>query len=314
MPLPTINDIQAVDPVLSRLVLGYMQADNRFVAMRVFPEIPSEKDSGTYYSFTKKYWFLDEMVPREPGGDYKDAGYGVTTVTYATIQYALAHIIPDEHKANNQTGMDLQQAGLRLLAQRSLINKERRWSSDFMTTSVWATDNTTATDWDDFSAGDPVNDILLATRTISDATGVMANTMVLGHVVHNALLNHPDLIDRIKYVNQVDLATMEAALASLFGVSNYWPARASYNTANSGQAFSGAAIIDDDCLVCHVAPSPAPLTPSAGYTFSWLGGGGMGGVNLVRQDTHDRDRLQHKEQWDQATVAIDVGYFFSDIV
>jgi len=30
MPLPTINDVQAVEPILQNLLVSYMQADNRF--------------------------------------------------------------------------------------------------------------------------------------------------------------------------------------------------------------------------------------------------------------------------------------------
>ena len=49
MSLPTINDVQAVEPVLTNLLIGYMQADDRFVASKVFPIVPTDKDSGTYY-------------------------------------------------------------------------------------------------------------------------------------------------------------------------------------------------------------------------------------------------------------------------
>lgn len=313
MSQPTGKSIQAVDPVLTNILVGYKQADDRFVAGRVFPVIPVDKKSGTFYKFTKKYWFLDEMETRAPGAKFARSGYGVETDTFDTLQWALAHAIADEDRANNQMPMSLEQAGLQWLAQQSNIRKERSFSTDFMKTSVWGTDDTTATDWDDTSS-DPVNDVLTARRTISNNTGFDGNSMVLGYIVHQALVNHPDLIDRVKYVQQATMATVESAIAAAFGVANYIVGKASYNSANEGQTFSAAAIIDDDCLVCHIAPTPGIMTASAGYTFAWDGGGGAGSVAMYRDDESDADVLKTKEQWDQKAVATDLGYFFSDIV
>jgi len=315
MAQPTSNDVQAVDPVLTNMLVGYMQADARFVASRAFPAVFVDKDSGTYYIFDKKYWFTDELAARAPGGPFARAGFGVSTATYLTNQFALAVPIADETRKNSQVPMDLETAALRLLAQKSLIRKERAFAADFMTTGVWATDdNNSTTDWDDFSAGDPVNDIQTAKRTVSNSTGHDPNTVALGYIVHQALISHPDIIDRIAYTSQATLATIENALAAILGVERYLVGKASYNSANEGQAATMAAIIDDDCLVCYTTPSPSLFEASAGYTFAWAPGGGMGGVRPTRVDDQDTDLLKHKEQWDQKAVATDCGYFFADVV
>lgn len=312
---PTIKNVQAVDPVLTGMLVGYKQDDMRFIASRVFPVLNTEKDSGTYYIFTKKYWFLDQMETRAPGGDFPRSGYGVSSTTFTTVQYALAHAIADETRANNQTPMALEQAGVQWLAQQSLIRKERQFAADFMKVSVWGTDdNNSTTDWDDFTSGDPFNDVLTAKRTISNNTGNDGNTMALGYIVHQALMNHPDIVDRIKHVQVAGPGNVETALRSLFDVSNYLVGKATYNSANEGQTFSASAIIDDDCLVCYVTPTPGIMTASAGYTFAWSGGGGDGQISMWRDGETDSDLLKSKEQWDQKAVATDVGYFFADVV
>jgi hypothetical protein len=197
-----------------------------------------------------------------------------------------------------------------------MIRRERAFSTDFMALSVWATDdNNSATDWDDFTAGDPIDNSLTARRTISNNTGFDANTMVLGYIVHQALLNHPDIIDRVKYVQTATLATVENALAACFGVQNYLVGKASYNSANEGQTFAASAIIDDDCLFCYSAGSTGGImTASAGYTFAWAGGGGDGQMATYREPQTKSDVLQLSEAWDQKVVATDLGYFFADIV
>lgn len=316
MAQPTAGQVQAVDPVLTNMLVGYMQAQERFVASRVFPGIPTEKDSGTYYIFTKKYWFTDEMKTRAPGVKFARSGYGVSSTTFTTVQWGLEHPIPREVRANNQTPMDLERAGVEWLGQKSLIRKERAWGADFMANSVWGTtDNNSTTDWDDFTSGDPVSDVQTATRTISNNTGQDANTMVMGYIVQQALENHPDIIDRVKYTERATLMGVRAALAAVFDVSQLLVSKASYNSANEGQTFSGAAIVDDDCLVCHVAPNPGIMTASAGYTFNWDGGGGLGSISpMYYEESTKSDVIQHQEQWDQKAVATDLGYLFLDVV
>lgn len=315
MAQPTHSEIQVVDPVLSNMLVGYMQADDRFLASRVFPVVPIEKQSGTYYIMTKKYWFLDSLKARAVGGQFARGGYGVSSATCYANLWGLEHPVPDEARANSQLPLALEQAGLQWLAQQSLIRKERAFAADFMANSVWGTsDNNSTTDWDDFSAGDPVTDVLTARRTISNNTGFDGNTMALGYIVHQALVNHPDIIDRVKYVQSATLATVESALAACFGVANYWVGKASFNSANEGQTFSASAIVDDDCLVCYVSPSPGVMTASAGYTFAWDGGGGIGQVGQYRDQSIKSDVLQHSEAWDQKIVASDLGYIFLDVV
>ena len=315
MAQPTHSELQAVDPVLSNMLVGYQQSQDRFVADRVFPLVPVEKQGFTYYLFTKKYWFLDEMKGRSPGAAFARGGYGASTTTGFANTWGLEHPIADEARANNQTPMGLEQAGLQWLAQQSLIRRERAFAADFMATSVWATDdNNATTDWDDFSAGDPVNDVLTAKRTISNSTGMDGNAMVLGYIVHQALVNHPDIIDRVKYTRDGLLGTVEQILAQAFGVERYLVGKSSYNSANEGQTFSGAAIIDDDCLVCSISAAPGMFTASAGYTFAWDGGGGGGQIAQYREPQVKSDVLQLSEAWDQKAVATDLGYFFADVV
>jgi len=315
MSLPTINDVQAVEPVLTNMLVGYKQDQNRFVASKVFPYVPVDKDSGTYYIFTKKYWFLDEMEQRTPGQQYARTGMGVSSTTYTTMQWALSIPIADETRANSQIPMDLETAAVEFLGQKSLLRKEIAFSTDFMAYSSWTSyDNDSATDWDDFQSGDPVANVLTARRTVSNLTGVDPNTMVMGYIVHEALVNHPDILDRVKYVQAATAANMEQVIGAVFGVDNYLVAKGVYSNTNENASFSASAIIDDDCLITYVTPRPGIFTASAGYTFTWAPGGGDGIILRNRDDLNDTDLIKTKEQWDQKAVAADVGYFYAGIV
>lgn len=314
MAQPTHSEVQAVDPVLTNMLVGYKQDDSRFVANRAFPLVPVEKQGFTYYVFGKKYFFADELKGRTPGAAYARGGYGVSSTTGYCNTFGLEHPIADEARSNNQMPMALEQAGLLWLAQQSLIRRERAFSADFMVTGVWGTDdNNSATDWDDTS-GDPVDNIMTARRTISNATGFDANTMVVGFIVHQGLINNNDIMDRIKYVQRASVGTIEAALMEVLGIGNYLVSKASYNSANEGAAGTYAAIVDDDALICATSGAPGIMTPSAGYTFTWAGAGGDGEILTYREPQTKSDVLQNSEAWDQKAVATDLGYFFADIV
>lgn len=314
MALPTINDVQLVEPVLTNMLVAYRQSAERFVASRAFPAVPVSSDSGSFPKLTKKYWFTEGLAERAPGDPFASVEYGIESGTYKTKQWAADHAIPDEIRANSQIPMELERVGVELLGQKSLIRKEVAFAADFMKTGVWGTDNTSATDWDDYTNGDPVADLMLASEAISNATGYMPNTLIVGHIVHRALMNHPDVLDRIKYVMAANQANIRSALLSVLGIDNYLVSRATYANINEAGTFAATPIIDDDALLIYSNPSAGLFDATAGKTFVWAPGGGEGTLYRYRENSRHADIIQHKEQWDQAVVAADLGYFFSDIV
>jgi len=317
MPKPTQTDVRAVDPVLTNMLEGYINEDSRFVADRAFPGVPVASSQGTYFVFDKKYWMADDANVRAWGSDFPQGGFGLSTDTYATIQYATSHSLPVEVQADNQAPMDLLQASIRRLAHIIAIRKERLWAAVAMA-SNWtttATGGTTSDKWSTYATSDPVADVRTAKRTISQLVAMEPNKFVCGEIVYDKLINHPDLIDRIKYTSAATVSTMEQALAAVLGVEELLVGTAIYNTANEGQTVSMGAIVDDDALLCFSPPSPGLFQPAAGYCFHWAPGGGLGGV-LPRyfDDGKRSDVVQALAQVDYEIVAADCGYFFSDYV
>lgn len=317
MPLPTINDVQITEPLLTSLLVSYMQEDSRFVAMRAFPAVPVDKDSGSFFRLTKKYWFTDELEERAPGDTFGKGGFGITSDTYSTIQYGLEYPIADEVRANAEAPLDLERVGLQWLAQKSLIRKERDFASTAMVSGVWGTTvtgTTNFTKWSDYGASDPVGDIRTGRRTVSTNTGQGANVMIMGEIVMDVLLNHPDLLDRLKYNEIAAEANIRSSLAAIFGLDRLEVSSAIYNSANTGQDGVFTPIIDDDALLIYSTNTAGLMTPTAGKTFTWAPGGGEGTITVYRDQSRRSDIVQHYEQWDIKIVASDLGYFFADAV
>jgi hypothetical protein len=312
---PTINDVQQIEPVLTNILTAYFQSESRFIADRVFPGVPVDKDSGTFYTFDKKYWFSDEMKRRAPGQKYPRGEFGVGTDTFKTEQWALAKEIVDEAQANSQLPMSLERAAVRWLGLKALIRKERMWASSFMTTGVWATDDSLSNKWSDTTNGDPVKDIATARRAMSHLTGFRPNVLIMGEIVRDRLIEHPDIAERVKYVQRATADNLEGALGELFRVPRILIGEAIFNSANEGQAEVMAPLFDDDALLLYVTDAPSIEEPSAGYSFHWAPGGGLGTIQPpYRDEEAQADLVRFKMQLVYKKVASDLGYFFPDCV
>jgi hypothetical protein len=317
MANPYPSDVSPISPILTNMVLGYQQSDDRFIATKLAPPVPADHPVGTYFIFTKKYWFFDEMQKRAYGTDYAETGFGVDTSTFNTDQFALAIPIADETRQASLIPMDLEAAALKLLAQRSLVRKEVAMSADFFKTGLWGTDftgGTTGAKWSDFSAGDPVSNIRAAWRIVSQNTGYKANTLACGQTVDEILNLHPDIVDRLKYTQAATSGNVENALADVLGIQNYWVSRATYSNTTEAASFVSSDIIGKVALVAWVDPGAGIFGASALKTFFWQPGGGMGGARMWRDEKKDADLLKYKEQWDQVNPATDLGYYFTTIV
>lgn len=313
MTKPTLSQIRAIaNPLLSNMLVAYMNDDMDFAARRVAPVVPVAEQSGTYYTLPGKFQFADQLERRAYGDTFARGGYEFGTDTYSTVQWGLEHAIPVEHQASFQASATLQQVGLRWLANQSNIRKEKQFADDFMALTKWTTDNTSATDWD--STGTPVADSLTARRTVRQLTGVSPNAIIMGEIVYDALLTNADIEGRIQYTETLTVRRVEELLAAVLGFEILAVSRAIQNTANLGQDASLSPIIDDDALVLRVEPGVDMFGASSIKTFVWQPGGGEGEINTYYANDRKSDILQHSEQWDQKQISADLGYFFSDIV
>ncbi len=315
MPQPTVNQVHQ-DVPLTAFSLAYMLSQDQFVADQAFPILPVTKQSDKYYTYDIGPWLRDQMKRRAPGEDYAMSGWTLSTDSYLCDQWALAHPIADEERDNSDDALDQDQDAAEFLMQQALIRRERAFSSDFMVTGVWTTDNSTATDWD-ASGGLPITNVQVAARTILSASGKSPNVAVMGLIVFQALQTNAQITDLVKYTSRALPNDLSAAIiASALGVERVLVGTASYESAEEGVTSSILPILDDDCLIAHVAERAGRKVPTAGMTFVWAkeSGGGVGTIVRVRDDMHDRDVAKIKMNFDQKKVAAGMGYFFTDIV
>ena len=306
-----------IDAPLSNISIAYMQDAKNFIASRVFPDVSVDKRSNKYFTFDRTTFMRDAMRKRGAGEQSAGGGYTLSNDSYYCDVWALHKDISDIDRAQTDTPLDQDRNAVQYLSQAALIRKENQWVTDFFTTGVWGTDNTTATDWSDYVSSDPLGEVDAAKVTILEATGQNANTLVLGLRVFNQLKNHPDIKDMIKYTSA--RVVTEEILAGLFGVDQVLVPRSVADAAVEGKTPAPALIHGKHALLCHVAKNPGIETPTAGLTFNWTGlAAGFSGQGLAidkfRMPELKGDRVEAHMAFDQKVVGSQLGFFWSGIV
>jgi hypothetical protein len=324
MPQPTQSQVH-VDAILTNISVAYLQRAENFIADKVFPVVPVDKQSDKYFVYDKNDWLRDEAQVRADGTESVGSGYNITTATYYADVYAIHKDIGDQTRANADAPINVDREAAEFVTHRLLTRREIQFVNDFMTTNAWGTDVTGVAaspttgqtiQWSDYTNSDPIEDIEAGKAGILSVTGLEANTLVLGYDVFRQLKNHPDLVDRIKYTSSQTIT--EDMLARMFDIDRVLVSKSIKATNKEGATGAYSFTTGKTALLAHVAPNPGILTPSAGYTFSWTGvSQGMGltiGTSSFRLESLRATRVEAELAFDNKVVASDLGYFWNTIV
>lgn len=324
MAQPTQYSVH-IDAILTNISVAYIQQAENFVATKVFPIVPVDKQSNKFFKYTKNDWFRDEAQVRADATESAGGGYNLSTDSYSAQVWAFHKDIGDQTRANADTPINLDREATEFVTMRLMLRQELDFQSKFFTTGVWGTDATGVAgtpstgefkQWSDFANSDPLEDIEAAKELILQTTGFMPNTLVLGYQVFRKLKNHPDLVDRIKYTTSNVIT--EDMIAKMFGVDRVMVTKSVKATNNEGATQAYGFVHGKAALLCYSAPSAGLLQPSAGYTFAWTGvSSGLGqtiGTSRFRMESLKSDRIEAEAAWDNKVVASDLGYFFASAV
>jgi hypothetical protein len=318
-----------------------MQDADNFVADKVFPNVPVQKQSDAYFTYERGEFNRDEMKERSPGTESAGGTYQIGQDTYFSRVRAYHRDIPDQLRANADDPIDLDREASQFITHKGLINREINWRTAYFTAGdpadTWtfdvdgaATASTPAafdpTDaannqkvfWDDASST-PIEDVRQGKRFVLESTGFMPNTLTVGRAVFDSLVDHPDIVGRLDRGQTQGPATAnKEALAALFEVDAVHVMDAIQNTAIEGIAAVHTFVGGKHALLSYTPGTPGIMTPSAGYTFSWTGllGNTANGMRVkrFRMDVLESDRIEIDMAYDQKKVSADLGYFFGGIV
>lgn len=335
---PTLSAVHISRP-LTNISIAWKQNANNFVADKVFPVVPVSKQADKYWTYDRTFWYRSEMQKRAPATESAGIDYKLSTDSYFADVFALHKDISDQIRANEDSPLNGDRSAVELLTLQALLKKDIDFGTRYMTGGVWTFQydgvassptaagsldptNLSANDvlqWND-PASTPIEDVRRAKTAVMERTGYMPNVLTLQLRVYNALMDHPDILDRIKY-GQTPGAAAQAGkdtLAKLFEVDEVVVAAAIQNTAAEGATEANSFIIGKHALLSYRPPNPGLEIPSAGYIFGWTGylAGAVGAfqISKFRMEQIKSDRIEGEMAYDMKKVAGELGFFFNGIV
>lgn len=319
MPRPTAGDVHVNRP-LTNVLVGWIQAESRYIALEMFPEVPVESQTDIIPQYSQADLLRDDAEERAPGTEAAGGGFNTdNTDTYLCKPVARKHDIPDPIRANQTQPYDLDRQATRIVAQKIAIKRETDFVSAHMTASVWdIADFTPGTKWD--AAGSTPFEDIRGQMDLIDINGFPANAIAFSKDVWSTLADHPDIVDRIKggSTTQNPAKAMPNQMAQILGLDKVLIGNAAKNSAADGAAAisMGFIVPSGTALLVHAAPAPGIMIPSAGYTFTWrryIGAQGMR-VKRFRIEAIESDRVEAQSAYGFKPIAKSLGNFFTGLL
>lgn len=319
-----------IDRALTNMSVKYMQDASNFVNDKVFPILPVQKQSDRYFVYKKEDWFRDEASERAMGTESSGGDYDIdNTPTYFCKKYAFHKDVFEEDRANADDPLQPDRDATEFVVDKIMLNKENNWANTYFKEGVWAQDLAGAANgttdmsgkvvyFDDYDHSDPISAVANMSTAMAETTGRRPNVMVLGRRVYDALRQHPDILDRIKFT-QRGVITAEL-LASLFDIDKLVIANAIQNVAKKGEKADMQFTLGNNILLAYSVARPSLKAATAGYSFTWkglLGSNALGGrINRIPMPHLGigTERIEMELAYDMKVVAPDMGAFIKNAI
>lgn len=312
-----------VSPILSRLAQRY---ENReYIASQIFPFVPCPKDTVKYAKFDRASMFKRATTKYGPRSSPNEIELKVTLGTHSLTPRGLEGRVTDEERRLSDVA-DPHVAKMESLKNGMLLDLELEVATAMTTAASYAAANKATlagtSQWSDYVNSDPKTAVVAAARGLIKP----GNTMVVGEEVHIKLINHPKVLDAIKYTTG-GLEVTNQQLARYFGMKRYFVGEAFYDTAQDGQPEALARIWGKFAWVGHVAyeqPTALSLINSASFGYLPIGMKADGSSQLWRvyQKPADPEKgsgdgpdwMKVDALYDPLFTSFDLGYLFSAAV
>ena len=259
-----------VDPVLTNVARGYRSEPHAWPFL--FPVVTVGQRGGKVVEFGTEE-FVELAIARAPGANREQLNFGHSSQSYTLDQRALDGKVPREilQEASAVPGIDYGRAAVAKTMEVVSLQIEIKAAQLATAAESYDADHTAALagaeQWSD-AASTPAQRVEAAKETIASGIGRDPNILVLGPAVYRALVNHPDVIDRIKHTEGLSGSASPmvttAKLAGYFDVAQVAVARA-----RTGQPGDFSPIWGKNAVLAYanVTALASLGSPSYGYTY-----------------------------------------------
>lgn len=295
---------------LTNMSMAFFNQASEYVATNIFPICPVDFSTGYYYVYNKGDFARDHVQRKPKFGKATPAQMGHTDNTYRCEVDQIIVGIDQIGTVNYQraavpAAIDPKRTKNRFVVDQQLLHLDILFAKNFFQSGVWNNEfegiasgsSVGSSQFIKFSDAnsDPIQFFDARKREIKLNGRRIPNKLTLGYDTFNALKEHPDLLERVKFTGSTanPAKVNEKVLAELFGVEQVKVLDATYNAAEEGQEDEMKFICEPDgALLTYTTPNPSIEEPSAGYIFTWdmLGDG-----NYMATDIFEGEGGTHSE-------------------
>jgi len=294
---------------LTNMSMAYFQEEGDFVAPSIFPICPVGLSSSYYYTFSKADLARDNVARKPAFGKVQPALMGQTDSTYKCevdqVIVGVDQIDALNYQRSRAPGVaDPRRAKVRFATEQLKLHLDLIFAQNFFTPAAWnnvwtgvpANPNPQLNQFLRFNDAnfDPVNFFDARIKDIKQSGRRKPNRLALGVDAFNALKNHPDIIERVKYTGSTanPAVVTTQALAAILQIEQVKVLESTYNAGGIGQENMQFVCATDGALLCYATNSPSIDEPSAGYIFTWdmLGNG-----QYTAMDQFEGEKGTHSE-------------------
>jgi hypothetical protein len=258
-----------VDPVLTTVIQGYSNAT--MIADALFPHVSVSKIKGKIPVFGREAFVVRDTYRAIRANSNRIPPSNLDLITFETLERDVETALDYLEEEETPDFLRLEQKVARELYDILLLGKEKEAADYVQNTSNFDSSLRTILNssgaWDDYTltSVDPIALIKDCAATLRAKIARYPNTLVMGDATYQALIQHPKVIERVKYAGLSNVNTK--IIAELTDIPNIHIGMAVHTT--DGTTFSD--IWSDNVILAysdkHDRNLRSEYNPSYGYTF-----------------------------------------------
>jgi hypothetical protein len=237
------------------------------------------------------------------GAAFNRANGAVTDVEYSCKDYGLEGQLTDTDRENYGNDFDAEIETTAIIENKIAMEREIRVAAKIFNTTTWTgaalyTD-VSAAPWD-AAGSDVIGHVGAAKNKVRTGTGYKANSLIIGAVTLQNILNNTAIKARFVGVDVVTEAILRANMAAIFGLKNLIVGEKVYDSAAENQDFVGADIWSDDyAMICKINEG-STISGGIGRTILWeLITADLATVDMYREEQTKSDIIRVNEFTDE---------------
>ena len=304
--------------IVDKLLTGVSQKimPQGYISEMILPEKSVAQYSGKIGKYGNEHL---RIVTTLTGGRKEHARVETQTRssdTYSLETHGLSDVVTKEDFHNVEKPFDARQDSTDLLTTMLWLGKEKGLADTLRSTSVMTQNSTLSgtARWSDFTNSDPLGDGITARKAVRAATGVRANTLILGPDVYDTLIYHPQILEKLGFKDNRAGLLSQTELARAFDVERVLVGDAVYNSAKQGQSDSIDDVWGTDAIFCLTASKPGLRQKTLGYRFQLSGQSPRQVYRGALQNPPGSEEIIVEDIYDQVLTDVTAGYLFKTAV